>query len=184
MKIYTKKGDKGETSILGGKRTCKCCLEMKAIGEVDELNAVLGMLVEDLDDKFNAEKKKLINIQKCLFVIGANIASVQTYLKKVPKLRNLEIKKLENWIDAMEKNLPILKTFIIPGGSEESAWSHLARAVCRRAERAVIGLSKKYKIDTAIKKYLNRLSDCLFVLGRWLNKKQGVEEVKWRKSGN
>lgn len=181
MKIYTKTGDSGKTSMLCGKRVCKCCLEMEAIGEVDELNAVLGLLAEDLEDDFKQERRKIIDVQKCLFTIGANIAGLQTKLVKIPKFQNSKILELEDWIDAMEKDLPKLKTFIIPGGSEEAAWCYFARAVCRRAERAVIGLAKKYKIDLAIKKYLNRLSDCLFVLGRWLNKKKGVKEVKWKK---
>lgn len=181
MKIYTKTGDSGKTSMLGGKRVSKSCLEMEAIGEVDELNAFLGILIEEIEDDFKLEKNKLINIQNCLFVIGANLAAVQTDLKKINKLGNKEIKKLETWIDKMDSELPKLKNFILPGGSEESAKSFYARAICRRAERCVIKLEEKYKLDANIKKYLNRLSDLLFVLGRWLNYKSGVEEVKWKK---
>jgi len=147
----------------------------------------------EIEDDFKREKNKLINIQHCLFVIGANLASVQAPIKNIPKLKSLEVKKLEKWIDKMEKDLPKLTNFILPGGSEESAKSFYVRAICRRAERRVIDLSLKYKslprsersstsgVDQNIMKYLNRLSDLLFVLGRWLNLKSGVKEVKWRK---
>lgn len=180
-KIYTKTGDKGETGMLGGKRISKSCLEMEAIGEVDELNAFLGMLLEEMEDNFKLEKKKLSNIQHQLFTIGSNLAALQAPLVKIPKLKNSEIKKLEIWIDKMDGELPELKNFILPGGSEEAALAFFARAICRRAERRVIGLDEKYLVPVEIKKYLNRLSDCLFVLGRWLNLKSGEEEVKWVK---
>lgn len=166
--------------MLGGKRVAKSCLEMEAIGEVDELNAFFGVLIEELED-FKLEKKKLINIQHNLFTIGANLAALQSSGIKIKKLRNSETKKLENWIDAMQKDLPELKNFILPGGSEEAALSFYARVVCRRAERCVIKLSEKYCVDPEIKKYLNRLSDCLFILARWVNFKSRVREVKWRK---
>lgn len=181
MKIYTKTGDKGKTSTLGGKRVCKCCLEMEAVGEVDELNAFLGILIEEIEDNFKKEKRQLINVQHCLFTIGANLAALQTDLFNIPKLQNYKITKLEQWIDEMEKDLLELQNFILPGGCEEAALSFYVRAVCRRAERCIIGLSKKYQIDPPIKQYLNRLSDCLFVLARWINFKSGVEEVKWKK---
>lgn len=180
-KIYTKTGDAGKTSMLGGKRVSKSCLEMEAIGEVDELNAFLGILIEEIEDDFKREKDKLINIQHCLFVIGANIASVQTDLKQVKKLGNKEIEKLETWIDKMDGELSKLKNFILPGGSEEASKSFYARAICRRAERQVVALNQRYKIDKNIIKYLNRLSDLLFVLGRWINFKGGVKEVKWKR---
>ena len=171
MKIYTKTGDKGETALLGAKRVKKCCLEMEAIGEVDELNSLLGMLIEEVAENFPQEAKKLLAIQWQLFVVGSRLAAAQTKLKNVPALKKSEVIKLEKWIDAMEKDLPALKNFIIPGGCEEAALSFYVRAVCRRAERQMIGLSKKYPVDPVIKQYLNRLSDLLFVLGRWFNKK-------------
>jgi len=189
MKIYTKTGDSGQTSMLGGKRVSKSCLEMEAIGEVDELNAFLGILIEEIDEDtedtenkdYTEVKKKLIGIQKNLFVIGANLAAVQSGGIKTCKLTNLQTYRLEEWIDKMERDLPKLTNFILPGGSEEAGKSFYARAICRRAERRVIDLSLKYKIDKNIMKYLNRLSDLLFVLGRWLNFKNTVEEVKWKK---
>lgn len=181
-KIYTKSGDKGMTSVLGGKRVEKCCLEMEAIGEVDELNAFLGMLVEEIGEDFKTEKNKLLDIQNDLFVIGSNLAGLQTDLKNIPKLSISKISKLEKWIDKMEKDLPKLKNFILPGGSEEAAMAFYARTVCRRAERVVISLDQKYVVPLVIKKYLNRLSDLLFVLGRWFNMKNNVKEVKWKKN--
>lgn len=180
-KIYTKTGDKGETSLFGGKRVMKSCLEMEAIGEVDEFNAFLGILIEEIEDDFMVEKNKLINIQSCLFVVGSNLAAVQSNIKNVPKLKSLEIKKLEKWIDKMESELPKLTNFILPNGKEGATYSFYARAICRRAERQVIALSQKYEIDQNILKYLNRLSDLLFVLARWINFKSGVRETKWTK---
>lgn len=170
--------------MLGGKRVSKSCLEMEAIGEVDELNALLGMLIEEMnDDKKlrNKEVKKLLEIQNNLFVIGANLAALQSPSIKTCKLANLQTCKLEKWIDKMIEELPELKNFILPGGCEEASLAFYARAVCRRAERRVIGLSEKYNVPVEIKIYLNRLSDTLFVLGRWLNFKNGVKEVKWMK---
>lgn len=183
MKIYTKTGDAGTTSMLGGARVCKSCLEMESIGEVDETNSFLGLLIARLADieKFKKEKEKLVGIQHNLFVIGASLAAVQMETKEIKKLGNKEIVKLEKWIDAMEKDLLELKNFILPGGSKNSAVAFIVRTVCRRAERQVIALSKKYKLDQNIIKYLNRLSDLLFVLARWINLKSGVEEVRWKR---
>lgn len=180
-KIYTKIGDKGKTSMLGGKRVSKSCLEMEAIGEVDELNAFLGMLIEEIEDDFRKEKNKLETVQNDLFVIGANLAGLQTNLKNIPKLSNSKVIKLEKWIDTMENELPSLKNFILPSGVEEAVMCFYARAICRRAERVVISLDQKYVVPIVIKKYLNRLSDLLFVLARWLNLKNKMAETKWKK---
>jgi len=177
-KIYTKTGDKGETSMLGGKRISKSCLEMEAIGEVDELNAGLGFLIAKLNNEVG---QKLVEIQHKLFVIGSNLAGLQTDLDNLPKLKKEYIEYLENWIDEMDSDLSELTNFILPGGCEESALSYQLRAVCRRAERVMIGLSEKYEVDDVIKQYLNRLSDLLFTLGRWLNKQDGIEEENWVK---
>jgi len=184
-KIYTKKGDQGVTSLLGGQRVLKSCLEMEAIGEIDELNALFGMLIEEVDEeKFKRNgkeiKKKLEGIQKNLFVIGSNLAALQSPGIKTYTLTHLQTYKLEKWIDSMEKDLPKLNNFILPGGSEESALCFYIRAVCRRAERRVVDLSPRYEVKLEIKKYLNRLSDLLFVLGRWFNLKSKVKEVKWQ----
>lgn len=185
MKIYTKTGDCGETSLLGGKRVMKSCLEMEAIGEVDELNSWLGVLIEEIEEKFKKEARKLKEIQRCLFIIGANLAGLQMPLVNVKKLNgNLtEIKRklrdLEKWIDGMEKKLPKLKNFISYTGTEEAVKAFYARAICRRAERVVVRLlesqTSPYPLLSEgegkyIKKYLNRLSDALFMLGRWFNR--------------
>ena len=180
-KIYTKTGDKGETSLLSGKRVKKCCIEMQAVGEVDELNAILGILVEEIGDEFKTKKKKLILIQHKLFVVGAQLASVQTKLNNIPKITGGDVKALEKWIDEIDAGLPKLKNFILPGGSEEAAFSFYARAVCRRAEREIVSVSEKHEVDHLLKQYLNRLSDLLFVLARWFNKETDVEEVVWKK---
>ncbi len=181
-KIYTKTGDSGETSLLGGKRVKKSCLEMEAIGEVDELNAYLGILIEEIEDDMEDVKKNLTKIQHKLFVIGSELAAVQTKLIETPKITKDDVKNLEDWVDQMQSELPELTNFILPGGSEESALAYYARAICRRAERRVIGMKDNYdEINPALPQYLNRLSDLLFVLARWMNKQNKVEDVKWEK---
>ena len=183
-KIYTKTGDTGETSLLG-KRVEKSCLEVVALGEVDELNASLGVLVSQLDSRLLGNDKvveRLISIQHNLFIVGSNIASVDMELGKVPKLKDSDPMDLENWIDEMEKDLEPLKNFILPGGCQASAQSFFARSVCRRAERVFISVKKQYpNIDKNIGQYLNRLSDVLFVLARYLNKKNNHVDVIWKK---
>ena len=180
-KIYTKTGDNGETSLLG-KRVKKDCLEVVVLGEVDELNASLGVLNAQISaDDFSEVIKQIVEIQNNLFVIGASVAALDTVIKNIPKLTEKSVADLEKWIDETEKDLESLHNFILPGGNSAAAQSFLARAVCRRAERSVVSLSEKYKIigGDVIKKYLNRLSDYLFVLGRFLNKKSGAEEIIW-----
>ena len=187
MKIYTKTGDKGETSLLGGKRVKKSCIEMEAIGEVDELNASVGLLLSFLIDSNYSEKKlgnvekQLLDVQNNLFVIGANLAAVQTDLSRVPKLNAKAVVAMENWIDKMERTLPKLTQFILPGGNKAAAQSFYARAICRRAERQIIKMGEKYELDSLINKYINRLSDYLFVLGRFINRAVGADEIKWQK---
>jgi len=194
IKIYTKQGDGGMTSVLGGKRVPKSCLEMEAIGEVDELNSWLGVLVEEIEEKFPAEARKLKGVQKCLFRICTELASVQVCpvacriptgrrdkcAKRPANLQTCKLANLEKWIDVMEKKLPKLNHFIAYEGTEEAVKAFYARAICRRAERAVVGLFATDKTSpqtpllqgegNEIKKYLNRLSDLLFVLGRWMNR--------------
>ena len=182
MKIYTKTGDSGETSLLGGKRTYKCCIEMDAIGEIDELNAYIGLIIAELDkNKYPEIKKNLIQIQNNLFIIGSNLAAVQTDLEDIPKLAEDDINTLEKLIDKLDEGLPVLNQFILPGGNQTASTSYLARTVCRRAERKIIDLSQKHEIDNIIKQYINRLSDYLFVLARWLNYDNNIEEIVWNK---
>ncbi|MBP7992534.1 MAG: cob(I)yrinic acid a,c-diamide adenosyltransferase [Candidatus Magasanikbacteria bacterium] len=181
MKIYTKTGDLGETSLLGGKRVKKNCIEMEAIGEVDELNSSLGVLLSGLSLEENETILRLKKVQNNLFVIGSQLAAVQTDLVKVPELSESEVKSLEDWIDQMSADLPELTQFILPGGTVPAAESFMARAICRRAERQVVGLAEKHKDLVVAQQYLNRLSDALFVLARFLNIKAGEKEVFWEK---
>lgn len=179
MNIYTKTGDNGETSLLG-KRVKKSCLEIKVLGDVDELNAQIGVLASELKDEGTA--KKLKTIQHHLFIIGSNIASLDMEVGTVPELKEKNIIDLENWVDEMEKDLEPLHNFILPGGNTAAAQSFLARAVCRRAEREIVNLTQEHReINPLLQQYLNRLSDLLFVLGRWINKKSEVDDVVWEK---
>jgi len=180
MKIYTKTGDSGVTSILGGKRVYKDCVEMEVIGELDELNAAVGVISALLNDQI-VVREKVFKIQNDLFVIGSNMAAIQTDLVDVPKIKDSDVEYVENWIDEMDKELDELHQFILPTGNLVAAQTFLARAICRRAERQLIALSKSYEIDDLIKRYLNRLSDLLFTLARWLNQKSGVGDIKWKK---
>ncbi len=186
MSIYTKTGDTGETSLLGGSRVKKDCREIEAIGEIDELNGIVGMLIARLPEGIGpVVKEKLTTIQHRLFTVGSNIAAVQTTIISVPRLSSTDVLELEEWIDLMEKDLPPLTQFILPGGDPSAADSFFARAVCRRAERATIAVKNAYlSLDPAIIQYLNRLSDALFVLGRWINTSQHVSDIVWRKSAS
>lgn len=183
MKIYTKTGDKGETSLIGGVRVKKHCIEIDAIGDVDELNASIGVLVSQVDNKsFLAVREHLVETQHRLFTIGSNVADVQMNLGQVPKLREEDIHTLESWIDEMEKELQPLQQFILPGGSSVAAQAFFVRAICRRAERRVVELRERQSnLDPLIQQYLNRLSDALFVFGRWLNRMNGEGDICWKK---
>lgn len=182
--IYTKRGDKGETSLFGGKRVKKSCLEIDVIGDVDETNAFVGVLVSELDkaQTFAEVKEKLLIVQHRLFVVGSNIAAVQMDLGQMPQITEADVHSLEEWIDEMEKELEPLTQFILPGGHEAAAHAFMARAICRRAERRYVDLVVQYpKLSPLIGQYLNRLSDVLFVLARWINRKSGIKDVTWVK---
>mgnify|MGYP001403994450 FL=1 len=172
-KIYTKGGDKGKTSLVGGSRVSKSNDIIDAIGNVDELNALLGLAVCDLKKPFISILK---NIQNDLFDIGADIATPINKKGTVLRINKNYIFYLEKEIDKINNNLPTLNSFILPGGSKISSIIHLARTVNRRCERSVVKLNEKQKVNIEVLKYLNRLSDYLFVLARALNKK----EVLWK----
>ena len=172
-KIYTKGGDKGKTSLVGGSRVSKSNVIIDAIGNVDELNALLGLAVCDLKKPFISILK---NIQNDLFDIGADIATPINKKGTVLRINKNYIFYLEKEIDKINNNLPTLNSFILPGGSKISSIIHLARTVNRRCERSVVKLNEKQKVNVEVLKYLNRLSDYLFVLARALNKK----EVLWK----
>jgi len=179
MKIYTKTGDKGETSLLGGTRVHKSHLRIDAYGTIDELNAQMGLL---RDQEVNQKRtEKLYAIQDRLFVIGALLATdPEIKTLKLPTLKKEDVTFLEVEIDTMESGLPELRNFIIPGGHPVVSYAHIARTVCRRAERAIVLLAESSPVDPMITEYVNRLSDYLFVLGRQLAQELAVNEVTWR----
>ena len=172
-KIYTKGGDNGYTSIVGGKRVKKSSIIIEAISNVDELNATLGFIINNL---ISSQKKIIQNIQNDLFDMGADLATPFSKKKNTIRLSNSQTAYLEKEIDKINTKLKPLTSFILPGGSEVSSLYHLARTICRRCEISIVKLSEKTKINLEILKYINRLSDLLFVLARQTNKK----EVLWR----
>ena len=182
MKIYTKTGDKGKTSLLGGTRVLKSNERIDAYGTIDELNSFLG-LVSDLDPV--KERVILIrNIQSRLFTIGSSLAAETTRAKDFkPDLEEGDIITLEKAIDDMNESLPTMKNFIIPGGHQLVSSSHIARTVCRRAERLIIRLSESMEIEEIIIRYLNRLSDYLFVLARKQGHDLNINEIPWKPKG-
>ncbi len=177
MKIYTKAGDKGQTSLFGGKKVSKSDLQIEAYGTVDELNSFIGVLISQINE--NALDKQLKSIQPILFDIGSHLASDGTASQYLPELKTDLIQKMEEQIDQMTASLAPLKSFIMPGGSASISAAHVCRTVCRRAERRVVHLSEATSIPDFIPIYLNRLSDYFFVVARYLAHLEGVDEVKW-----
>jgi cob(I)alamin adenosyltransferase len=179
MKIYTRKGDDGKTSLIGGTRVLKSSLRIDAYGTVDELNSFIGW-VRDLCLR-TEHKEILLEIQDRLFTIGSLLAADPEKSKmELPRLKEDDITFLEKCIDHMNDELPEMKSFILPGGHPAVSCCHVARCVCRRAERATVLLSENDTVDGIIIKYLNRLSDYLFVLARILIKDFKVEETPWK----
>ncbi|MCS7018121.1 MAG: cob(I)yrinic acid a,c-diamide adenosyltransferase [Cytophagales bacterium] len=178
MKIYTKTGDRGQTSLIGGTRISKADLRIDAYGTVDELNSYIG-LVRDLNTD-ESRRNLLKEIQDRLFTIGSNLAAEPEQQKKIiPDLREADIELLEKAMDEMDASLPPLRHFILPGGHTAVSFCHIARTVCRRAERLVIALANQTPLHPLIIPYLNRLSDYLFILARKMAQELGVEELKW-----
>jgi cob(I)alamin adenosyltransferase len=179
MKIYTKTGDRGKTSLVGGTRVSKGDLKIEAYGTVDELNSWIGLL---RDQSVNENSREMLKeIQDRLFTMGADLASeAEQTKKKIPDFFDTDIVLLEQEIDKMEATLLPLRTFILPGGHSSVSFAHLARTVCRRTERLVIRLNAVEEVNPLIIKYLNRLSDYLFVLSRKMAQELGIEEVSWK----
>ena len=178
FKIYTKTGDLGETSLFGGRRLPKSHIRIDAYGTVDELNSWIGLLRDHLSD---TDKKTLLHtIQERLFTIGSNLASDPQKELPVPDILESDIELMEKAIDEMDANLPPLKNFILPGGHPVVSYCHLARCVCRRSERLVVALNVVETVDAILIRYLNRLSDFLFVLARHIGQDLGAEEVVWK----
>jgi len=176
-KIYTKTGDDGTTGLFGGARLPKDHIRIEAYGTVDELNAVIGWLMSTIPDK--QIDTLLQTIQSRLFTVGSNLASEPGKDMITPDLVEDDVNLIEQSIDKMQENLPALKHFIMPGGSPSVSAAHLARTVCRRAERRCVTLKQTSAVEPIIILYLNRLSDFFFVLARWLGAREGVEEIKW-----
>ena len=185
MKIYTKTGDKGTTALFGGTRVPKSHLRIDAYGTVDELNSHIGLVK---DTYVNSETNELLNhIQDRLFTIGAILATDPEKAKlkngkerlNIPKIAEADIEKLEAVIDQMNEELPPMTHFILPGGHPTVSHCHIARCVCRRAERLSTALYNLESFDDDVLKYLNRLSDYLFVLARKISKDVNANEVKW-----
>ncbi len=178
MKIYTKTGDKGQTSLIGGVRVPKHHQRIEAYGTVDELNCYVGLIRDQpIDDMY---KLILKEIQDRLFTIGSSLASDPVKSKmKIPDLSDTDIQYLEEEMDRMNENLPQLKHFILPGGHTTVSYCHLARVVCRRAERLCVALSEESFVDEKVMVYLNRLSDYFFVLSRQLAHELRAAEYIW-----
>lgn len=179
LRIYTKTGDKGETSLIGGTRLPKHHIRIEAYGNVDELNSWVGLLRDQPIGEGSI--KTLLEIQDRLFTIGSQLASDPGKLSKMklPDVKEADIVLLEKEIDAMEETLPPMKSFVLPGGHPVVSYCHVARCVCRRAERSVLRLAQNEKTEPLIYKYLNRLSDYLFVLSRKLAHDLSAPETPW-----
>jgi cob(I)alamin adenosyltransferase len=178
-KIYTKTGDKGTTSLVGGTRLPKNHIKIEAYGSVDELNAWIGVLADASENK--ERNAFLKEIQDRLFTIGAELASEpEQNKKKLPELFESDISVLEKEMDLYNESIPTLRAFVLPGGHPLVSYVHVARTVCRRSERQVISLSLHEEVNPLIIKYLNRLSDYLFVLSRKITQEQNAPEIAWK----
>jgi cob(I)alamin adenosyltransferase len=179
MKIYTRTGDDGTTGLIGGSRVKKHNIRLESYGTIDELNSYIGLIRSMLTDKQTDNILEIV--QNKLFVIGANLAtdeSIEMIRKQLP-CKKSDIELLENEMDKMNANLPELRNFILPGGSQAASFCHVARTVCRRAERRIVELSEKAEVDANLIKFVNRLSDYLFVLSRKVNLDQKAPEILW-----
>jgi len=179
LKIYTKTGDKGTTALFGGKRVSKADDRINTYGTVDELNSHIGLV---RDQQVNAGRKdELVEIQDRLFTLGSILATEPGNTKvKVPKLQEEDVVFLEQKMDEMNEQLPEMKFFVLPGGHQSISFCHVARCVCRRAERLTIALAENSDVPVIVIKYLNRLSDYLFVLSRMMTQELSAEETPWK----
>ncbi len=180
-KIYTKTGDKGTTSLIGGTKVPKSHLRIEAYGTVDELNSYIGLCKDLLVDE--QSRKTLSEIQDRLFTIGSSLACdpVKEPKMRIPDLKEKDVHLLENEIDRMNESIPAMKFFILPGGHVHLSQLHIARCVCRRAERCCVRLlEEQEEVEAIVLQYLNRLSDYLFVLSRYTGYLLKVEEIPWK----
>ena len=181
--IYTRTGDRGTTSLVGGTRVPKTHIRLEAYGTIDELDTHLGLLQTYLGN-YDDEKKTILWVQHKLFSVGAYLATDQetTSLRMESRIYDQDIARLEEEIDKMDASLPSLKSFVIPGGSRESAVCQVCRTICRRAERRILSMSEACEVDGNVVAFINRLSDFLFVLARKLNLLTKTDEIYWDKS--
>lgn len=182
-RIYTRGGDKGETALVGGQRVSKDALRIECFGAVDELNAAVGLacVLAAADDRTSELTRILLRVQHELFNLGSVLATLPEDIgPKQPQVTELEVIQLEKEIDRMNADLPALRSFVLPGGVELNAQLHVCRTVCRRAERLTVKLARTEGAPEAAVRYLNRLSDALFVWSRWASRELGVPEVLWR----
>ncbi len=181
MKIYSKQGDSGQTSLIGGTRVSKSHARLEAYGTVDELNTLIGLL-RCHSGEFKNRDLTLEVIQHRLFQAGSHLACENDDLRsQLPEFKAEFVNLLEEQMDQMSESLPGLKNFILPGGSETASWAHICRTVCRRAERSLFCMTPLNDTEKTVGMYLNRLSDYFFVLARWFNHQQGAQDVIWRK---
>lgn len=180
--IYTKTGDTGTTSLVGGTRVPKTHIRLEAYGTVDELNSCLGLLQTYLTDE--VDKETVFRVQNKLFSVGSYLATDQTQagLRTGSHVEDEAVRMLEQAIDGIDNELPPLNSFILPGGCRGAAVCHVCRTVCRRAERRILALSDECEMDGRIVAFINRLSDYLFILARKLNHLTGSSEISWDKS--
>ena len=181
--IYTKSGDHGETSLVGGTRLLKSDPRIESYGQVDQLNSWLGLCIAELEEsgfgELDRQKESLQRIQRSLFVLGSHLACERERRDTLPPLGSPEVEKLEREIDEMDGQLPALKNFILPGGRRATGLLHIARTHCRQVERSMVSLNSADLPDLALP-YINRLSDFLFVLARYVNLKAGEKEIIWK----
>ncbi|MEY4603877.1 MAG: hypothetical protein RIT43_1169 [Bacteroidota bacterium] len=179
MKIYTKKGDTGTTGLIGGTRVSKSSLRIESYGTIDELNSYIGVVRDQsIHQKYSTQ---LIEIQDRLFTIGSSLASdPEKSNMKIPDLHESDIQLLESWVDEMDAGLPEMRFFVLPGGHPAVSFCHVARCVCRRAERIIVDLSQNEFVAPLVISYMNRLSDYLFVLSRQLAKDTNAQEQPWK----
>ena len=182
-KVYTRSGDMGKTSLVGGQRVSKASARLEAYGTVDELSSHLGLLAAMLTDR--SDKEMIIRIQNCLFNVCTNLATDQEQTELYPSayLPDGEIELVEQKVDDIMNLLPERQGFILPGGTKEAAQAHVCRTVCRRAERRIVALSEVAKITPSVLQYVNRLSDYLFVLAKKINFNANHSEIVWQNVG-
>jgi cob(I)alamin adenosyltransferase len=179
MKIYTKKGDDGTTGLIGGTRVSKGALRIDAYGTIDELNSYIGVVRDHMANRTYIDQ--LIEIQDRLFTIGSSLASDPEKSKmKIPDLLQTDVESLEKWMDSMDETLPEMRFFVLPGGHPSVSFCHVARCICRRAERIIVELGQHEFVAELVITYVNRLSDYLFVLSRKLTQEMQAEEQPWK----